>query len=418
MSINWANHVRSKIPAARRFVISTGSLLTAFAAQAISVVILAHYLGTEEFGRLVTLTSISTLAAALSGLGANELLRRQVGRDSSTLSVALGHSLIIIFCTGALLLVCFVIIMSLFVPAQANSLYVLGLFGLSNIILTPIVSLTEAMFLAVDDIRQANIINISLALARAITAMIACLAFGVTSLTAWASWYVALHVAVCLFCAITIYRVSTPKWSIIRSELPLGASFGVSSFLLMLRANLDIVILTAIAAPHFIGVYGVARRIIGAGLVVPASFDRLIYGRLAIAGEAGPSATFRLAKRYLIYSVLISALTSVMVFVGAGLVPLVFGAEYTEAVVIVRVLCWTLIFTAIQFLAYDSLNAAELHRIATLISGTSNAAGAALIIWLGSMYGVGGIFISLYLSDVMRGMALWIALGRASRAGR
>jgi O-antigen/teichoic acid export membrane protein len=273
----------------------------------------------------------------------------------------------------------------------------------------------EAVFLARDDFTWANIINSGLGVARALTALIACWIFEVNDLRYWAFWYAALHTILCLVCAVMIRRVGTPRWRLMQAELPLGISLSLSGFLHMLRSNVDILVLTAISTPQFIGVYGVARRIVAFGLMVPGAFYRLVYGRLAVAGTGGPAATLRLARKYLVISAAISATTSAIIFIVAGLVPRLVGVDYADAVGIVQILCWTLISTAVQFLAFDSLNAAELHRVSAAISGTTNLVGAATVIWLGSAYGVIGIFASLYLSDIIRGAAMWLALELISR---
>jgi O-antigen/teichoic acid export membrane protein len=155
--------------------------------------------------------------------------------------------------------------------------------------------------------------------------------------------------------------------------------------------------------------------VVSVGLVVPGAFDRLIYGRLAVAGSGGVTAALRLAKRYMIYSFTVSAATSLVIFVSAGAIPWLAGADYSEAVGLAQVLCWTVVSTSLQFLAYDALNAAELHRLSTAISGITNVAGAALLLWLGSAYGVVGVFVALYLSDIVRAAAMWLALLVASR---
>ncbi len=412
------NLLRKQRTTLQRLASSMGSLLVGFVAQALSFLVLAHFLGTVQLGHLMVITSGTALAATWCGFGSNELLRRHVGRDRCALPDSLGHCLIMILCTGPVLLMIFIAGTSPFLPTAADrteAIWILVLLGTSNIVLTSFINLTESAYLAVEDFTRANLINGGLGVARALTAIVACLLFGVTDLLAWACWYASLHLFLCLICALMILRVAAPRWRVIRSELPLGISFSLSNFLLMLRSNIDILVLTAIATPHFVGVYGAARRIVAAGIVVPGAFDRLIYGRLAISGRSGPLATLRLAKRYLAISVALSTTTSILLFVAAGFVPWLIGADYADAVSVIQILCWTLVSTAVQFLAFDSLTAAEQHRTSTTISGTTNIIGAAMVVWLGSTYGVIGIFVSLYLSDIVRGAAMWTALQLMSR---
>ncbi len=139
----------------RRFAASMSSLLVAFGAQALSFIVLAHYLGTAWFGQLMVITSVTTLAASWCGFGFNEFLRRHIGRDRSAFSDALGHSLIMIFATGTALTIMFVVGVTMFLLVSADrvaNFQILLLMGVSNIVLTPIIGLTESLFLSIDDL--------------------------------------------------------------------------------------------------------------------------------------------------------------------------------------------------------------------------------------------------------------------------
>jgi O-antigen/teichoic acid export membrane protein len=409
--------LKKNTPMARIFIGSTAALLIGAVSQALGFVVLAHYLGTVAFGHLMVITSVAALASTWCGFCPGEMLRRQISRDPSLFSAALGHGLVMIFATGVVLTIISILGLMLFVPAEFDPidyLKILVLLVPSNIVLSSYLNLTEQVFLAHGDVLRANIVNSGFGIARAVTPVVACVFFGVSDLASWAVWHAGLYLVICLVHATATWRYGTPRWDprwgLLKNQLSLGINISLSGFLIALRANVDVLVLQAVATPHLVGVYGVARRIVGTALIVPGSFDRLIYGKLAKAGKSGPLATLDLAKRYLVYSVGISAMTSASLFIIAPYVPWLFGSDFTGATGFVRILCWSVISTAIQFLAFDALNAADQHKFATIISGSTNVVGAAMVVWLGTAYGPLGIFASLYLSDMARGAALWLAL--------
>jgi O-antigen/teichoic acid export membrane protein len=78
----------------------------------------------------------------------------------------------------------------------------------------------------------------------------------------------------------------------------------------------------------------------------------------------------------------------------------------------VRILCWTLPFVAVQFIAFDALNAADHHRTRLVVGSGASLAGAALILGLTQGFGLAGTFVGSYLAESLMAAALWIGLKR------
>jgi O-antigen/teichoic acid export membrane protein len=410
--------VRPKLPTLRLVVGSIGSLVIGVFAQALAFVLLARFLGTTEFGHLTTITAVTALANTLCGFGPGEVLRRIVSRDPARYPEALGHTTLMIVLTGVGLSVLLIVGLMPFVPVGADHLerlMILGLLVPTNVIMPSYLNLVENVFLARHDFKRANLINSGAGVVRAIVAAIACLGFGVGSLATWTIWWAACHVALVVAGFLAIRHFGKPRWRVLQQEIWLGWHLAWSSFLIMLRHNIDVLVLSAVTSAEFVAVYGAGRRLIGAALVVPGAFDRVIYGKLAVAGHAGAAASLKLARKYLVYSIAISTLTSIGLFVVAPLAPLAFGAAYQEATRVVQVLAWTVVPTAIQFLAFDALNAADRHKVSAAVSGVANVIGAAMVVVLGSAFGPVGIYVALYSSDIARGTGLWLALQRLAR---
>ncbi len=415
---NYTNIIKSSLPMARLYASSTGTLLFGALMQAVGFVILAHYLGTAQFGHLMVITSVANVVGAWCGFCPGETLRRRVSRDQSLYPRALGHGLILIVSSGIVLTFMSIVGMAVFMPAVTDpleNLEILLLLVPCNLVVSSYIAFVDQILLTHHAFARANFVNGGLSMVRAALPIAACVIFGVSSLRDWAVWYAGANIGMCVISAAATWRYGAPRFCVLKEDLWLGVNLSISGFLIMLRGNIDILILRAFAAPQFVGVYGVARRVIATAFIVPGSFDRLIYGKLAIAGKSGPAASFGLANRYLAFAVPISAATSLGLYIVAPYVPLLFGPDFEAASRIVMTLCWTVVTTAIQFLAFDALNAADQHRISAIVSGCANVVGTAIIIGLASLYGTVGIFVGLYVSDIIRGAALWFALEILSR---
>ena len=409
----FINAVMHNLPSIRLYVSSTSMLTVGIAAQSIGFIVLARWLGSDQFGHLSMITAATNLGAAWCGLGTGEAIRRRVGRDPSLYPALLGHSLILLFVSGVVLtaIMSAAIAFSVRIVADPIENYVVILLLVSsNLVLFTWIGFTEQILLARSDFTRANLLNSGSGIARAVTALVACLGFGIDSLSAWALWNFGAFAAVSLACAGLIWPYGAPQWRVLWDEIPLGVTLSISGSVAALRQNVDLLALSTMAPPHFVGAYGVARRVLGMAVVTGASLDRLVYTNLAIAGKGGPSATLRLAQRYVLYAIGLTGITSLTIFVLAPLLPWVFGKDFDDAIWILKVLCWTLILTAVQFIAFDAINAADQHRIRLVVGTVVGIAGAALIVGFSFAFGTTGTFIAVYLTELSVAAALWATL--------
>jgi O-antigen/teichoic acid export membrane protein len=405
--------VIKSLPAIRLYITSTSLLTIGIAAQSIGFVVLARWLGSDQFGHLSMITAATNLAGAWCGLGTGEAMRRRAGREPALYPRLLGHSLILMLVSGAVLtaVMSVAIASSITIVTDPSENYaIIALLVSSNIVLFAWISLTEQILLAHSQFTRANLLNSGFGIARALTALVACLGFDIHSLSAWALWNFATFAAGSLACACLLFRYGAPQWRLLWDEIPLGVTLSISGSIAALRQNVDVLALSAMAPPHLVGAYGVARRVLGMAVVTGASFDRLIYNKLAIAGKSGPAATLCLARRYVIYAIGLTGLTSATIFVLAPLLPLLFGTDFVDMVWIVKALCWTLILTAVQFVAFDAINAADQHRIRLVVGTVIGLAGAALIIGFSLAFGTTGTFVAVYVTEISTAAALWMTL--------
>jgi O-antigen/teichoic acid export membrane protein len=405
--------VIKSLPAIRLYIASTSMLTVGIAAQSIGFVVLARWLGSDQFGHLSMITAATNLGGAWCGLGTGEAMRRRAGREPALYPQLLGHSLILLLVSGAVLTLVMSVAIASSITIAANPVEnyaAIALLVSNNIVLFAWIGLTEQILLAHSQFTRANLLNSGFGIARAVTALVACVGFDIDNLTAWALWNFASFSVGSLACVCLLFRYGAPRWRLLWDEIPLGVTLSISGSIAALRQNVDLLALSAMAPPHLVGAYGVARRVLGVAVVTGASLDRLIYAKLAIAGKSGPAATLCLARRYVIYAISLTGLTSMTIFVLAPLLPLLFGKDFSDMVWIVKVLCWTLILTAVQFIAFDAINAADQHRVRLVVGTVIGLAGAALIVGLSLAFGTTGTFVAVYVAEISTAAALWTTL--------
>ena len=85
---------------ARRYVASTGTLLIGIVSQVGLFALIARWLGVEQFGQFVIISTATILATPLCGIGGGDAMARRLSRNHSDYGRMLGHGLILIAASG------------------------------------------------------------------------------------------------------------------------------------------------------------------------------------------------------------------------------------------------------------------------------------------------------------------------------
>jgi O-antigen/teichoic acid export membrane protein len=405
-----------------RYVASTASMAVGLIAHTLGFIVLARALGAAQFGLLAIITAVANFGLLWCGLGSGELMRRRVARDRSAYPEVLGHTIIVVAATtlsiGTVLSIGLAATIEVADSFAAN-LAIMLMFVVSNMGMFAWISMSEQILLAHGQVGRANLVNVSSGVGRATAAVVACYGWGVHDLHDWVWWHFGFYLVTCIGCTFAIAAHGRPRMGILWRDLGRGLTITAAGLFTFLRRNADVLVLGAVVSPAVVGVYSVARRIVGTADVVSASLDRLVYSNLALAGASGSAATLRLALRYAGIASLLCAVTSVAVYVAAPWVPLIFGAQYAEAVGITQFLAWLLILTSLHNLASDALNAAEQHEMRLAAETAAGLTATALMVALTLLYALNGMLVSIYLSGVLSVGALWsMLIWLARRPGR
>jgi O-antigen/teichoic acid export membrane protein len=409
------NDLRKNFSGAWIYAISTTSMLVNVAAQAFAILIVARYLGKSNYGKLTTLTALIAVCAPWVQFGTAELMRRRVALNLRQYPQILGHCLIMLFFLGSLATFAVSLILTFFVHfgnGGVGDFLVIWLFALCGLVLYPWMVLVEQVFLAHDLLSRANLTSAGFGAWRTVTALLACAGFGAHSVSAWAAWNFGAFATASIAGAFAIARFGAPVFTILKDEIGIGATFGVSGFLNSLRGNVDILSLSLVATPETLGSYGLARKIVSVAIVTSASLDRLIYSKLVRASQKGLRYAALVAIKFAFYAVVITASTAMALYIVAPyLIPKLFGVSYSDAIPYIRVFCPIIVIIAMQNLAYDTLNSANLHKIQVAISSFCVLAGAASVVILTKLFAISGAISSVYILETLLAIGLWLGLG-------
>ena len=162
-------------------------------------------------------------------------------------------------------------------------------------------------------------------------------------------------------------RVVTPAGRArFRSVFPESRGFYSNSIATQIR-NIDTVLVNLILTPTAAGFYGAASRLTTPLRIIPTSFASVLMPAASKSAFSGA----RSLRRPLVILLLATTLLYVGIAIAMPLVaPLVLGANYAGAVVVIQVVCFGLIFAAVA------------SQLSSILQGFGAIAAVARISWI------------------------------------
>lgn len=413
--------IRSARPVFVSYLLSSGSLASAGLSQLVTFAILARSLGPAEFGLFVQISAVTAVAVQICGLGASDCLLRRVSRAPESYANLLGHNLLLIGLSGALLVMIGVAAMTLWTRMNSGpsvDLPTLALLFLGNVVLVRLILLVETAFLSLGQVHAANRAVVGFAVARTATATLACMVFQVSTLSEWALWQCGGNLLYTAARALWIRPLGRPRFAILREELRAGLLFSSQFAVRAVRSNVDLLVIGLFTPIEVVGSYGVARRIMDSSYLSIDALNRLIYPRLARESRDGLHLALPMAKRALVAALALGVITFLALFMLAPALPALFGHDYRDLSFFVRCLSGTIVLVGAWAAAIDLLGASGRQDARAGILNGANLLGSILIAvatWLAAPIGT---FIALYAIDGAIVVAAWLVLLRFSRRSR
>jgi O-antigen/teichoic acid export membrane protein len=338
------------VPAGSRLLrnvgLLSGSLLVTSTLTAVWTLFVPRLLGPAGMGLIVMAWSASGIFVALGGLGMRTLLVRSISAHPQDAPRLLGTAMLV---RAGSILPCLAIttayvVLGHFGREQALVLYLATALAVCTLFLEPLLAAFQAIE-RMEYLAYADVLNKALLAIGGITLVL--LGFRAPMLVAWLLAAAALVLSLNL---LWIHRYFRIDWRIepsavaplIRASLPYwtyGLFFNIYLWI-------DSAMLAVISPPRVVGWYGVATKLFGTLMFIPAILNTAWLPRLVSAFTQNPS-HLRLVVRAPTEQIMILSLP---VSIGAALVAqpligLLYGRAYAPAVPVLIILALTVIPT-------------------------------------------------------------------------
>ena len=300
--------------------------------QALYFVLMARYLGPQQYGSFVAVTAAAAIASPFVGNGYSNLMIKHVARDRLQYSKSFGNLLAVTFLSGILLSALLIPLCILVLPRSVSPVVII-IITVADLLLFPFVGVAGVAFWSLERLGWTAAINLFTTFTR-LTGIVVILMFHRPTLMAWSVAYLlatALSGVVSLGCVLRF--LGAPRFELrkIHRELWEGFHFSVSLSAQSIYNDIDKTMLARLGTLGPVGIYAAAYRLIDVAFVPVNSFLTAAYPGFFRAGKGGIHASIQfgagLFKRILPYSLCVSA----GLLICAPLVPLVLGHEYVQA---------------------------------------------------------------------------------------
>lgn len=338
--------------------------------QAGYLLLMSRWLGVTGYGVFSGSVALALLAAPLASWGMPLLLAKLVARNPSSAGGIWATALIQIAVIGSLLSALMLVVSMM--SHQAIGVWSMLLLGASELILLPIAQAATGQCFALER-GFASLAAVCLVPTfRLMTALTALLSGceGMPTVAAFTHFAGSM-----LGCAASVWLVGTVAgWPAWRKRIPLresvreGASYAVGGLVGTSYLEIDKVLMLQLLGGAIVGPYTVAFRVISLfGMPVSALISATLPRLMASHRTSGQAKTFRLV---LTSALFYGCAASLAILVIAPIIPMVFGAGFSESVRYSLLFApWPILFAVHQ--AYAArVTACDRQRARVFIEGT------------------------------------------------
>jgi O-antigen/teichoic acid export membrane protein len=388
--------------------------------QMLYFVVIAHTLGASNYGAFIGTVALVGIASPFATLGSGELLVKYVSRDRTGFATNLGTALATTAVSSSVLFLAVVLLSHFVLPSTIPSrlmLLVAGsdLFGLS------VIGICGKAFQAFERLDWTARIN-TLSSASRLTGALALVAIRHhPSALQWGYLYFfsTVFVAAAALMIVNV-RLGPPEFVSLRSinNIREGFYFSTSLSAQTIYNNIDKTMLARLSTLGATGIYGAAYRLIDAGFVPVSSLLAAAYPRFFRVGADGIYASLRFAKSLLPGALLYSVAAGTGLFLFAGVVPHVLGAEYSRTVEALRWLSLLPVLKTLHYLLSDVLTGAGYQGVRTGIQAGVALFNVLVNLWIIPAYSWRGAAWSSIASDGLLACGIGTAVLILSRRSR
>ncbi|MFE4114874.1 oligosaccharide flippase family protein [Priestia sp. YIM B13448] len=374
--------------------------------QAAYFIYIARLLGVEGYGAFISTVALVAIISPFSGIGAGNLLIKNVSRDRTLFNIYWGNALLMTLISSILLLM-LVMVLSQFLLPSSLSLKLILLIAISDLFFAKVLDIGSQAFQAVQRLSYTAQLQILLSLFRMIGAVLLSVFNSRISVETWGYCYLfstVISALIAVVCVCTVLGFPKLDYKRIKGEIKDGIYFSISFSAESIYSDIDKTMLSRLSSLEAAGIYATAYRIIDVAFTPVLALLRASYAKFFQYGTEGIRNTLTLIKKIFPLSLIYSILIAIILYFVAPIFPKFLGEEYKHSVDAIRYLCLIPLFRSVSYFAANILtgcNYQGYRTTAQLISSGVNIVLNFVLIpklsWIGAVIACGttNIFLSL-----------------------
>jgi O-antigen/teichoic acid export membrane protein len=336
--------------------------------QAVYFILIARSLGSNAYGAFVAVVALAATLGPFSGMGTTNLFIRDVRSGKRAPVVCWGNGLLLTTISGSTLTI--VILALNLVFHLKNTVFVVVVVCISDLIFMKITELASFGFAACDRMKDTSIQSVVVSLLRLIAIAVLAVFVRPVSLSQWVWAYLLTSI---LGAGFAVYKGGQlwgrPRFQLtsLREDISEGVFFSISTSATSIYNDVDKIMLGRLSDFASTGIYSAAYRIIDVSMTPVRSLVSAAYPQFFKRGVDGMRATYPYAKSLIYKSSLYGVVITTALWLFAPILPILLGKQYLAAVPALRWLALIPLLRCFHVFLADSLSGAGFQRTRTAI---------------------------------------------------
>jgi O-antigen/teichoic acid export membrane protein len=379
--------------------------------QTVYFVMLAHLLGSAQYGVYVGAFALVAVVSQYSTLGSQFVFMRYVSPDPRKHDLYWGNILGLTLGLGGALACVTSVLGHRLIPTCPQMLIVCV--GFSECLFSQLTQAAACVFQAFEEMRRTVIVNVMVNSLRTLLAAVLLWRFHHLSAMHWAfgTTAISLCAAAAAVIAVTVTH-GLPRFSLtsIRKHLLEGITFAFSSSTTNVYNDIDKVMLAHMGMTVANGIYTMAYKVIDMSMLPISSIHGAAFPRFFRIGVDGANATAKYARRLLSRTALMGIVLAAAIWIVAPMAPRILGHSFAGSVVALRWLCLLPFFRCFHLSAGDALAGAGYQKWRLAAQATAAGFNFIINLWMIPRYGWHGAAVASLVTDGGLGCLNWTVL--------
>jgi len=374
--------------------------------------LLSRYLGPSDYGVFVTLSAINGIGVLLIGLGSDHVMIQRVAVDPGNFPRYLGHSVAMSALTMPVVAI-FAIAVSHYLVSAHIALSSLLAFVAAHLVFGRIVAVCASAFMAFDRAKLQMLVNVGIAVLRALFLVAAVVLQKDLTLDHWAWWYLAASALGALISVVLVAVVcGLPSPAVIREDISLGLQYCLEFVAIGSVADVDKPAVAQTLGPDIAGQYAAGFKIVDAASAPIRALLYATYTRHFRNASASAAESVRFGLKLVPFSLLISVPIAIFLYFVADYIPYLIGHDFDGTPEIIQLLALYPLLMGLSGIGADILRAVGKQKLRiTLLIITALVMVPA--IWAGAVLGgLLGAGLARLIVQISLVGATWLFLAR------